>query len=238
VDITNEYVYHYLLKKINKSRMNETAPQSELFKLLDEADRLDGYVTACNNSPINKAARENNQYVPWNDQSLAKKAEGLMPGKNAKVIILTPSAEGGMPHTRAPNIICLPAYFPDSVLLKTLEHELVHIDQKQNPEKWRKKALDEGWIPVSEFDLPEVWLNRCRLNPDTYDARFWGWEGRHVPMPLYIREDRPKLREIVVRWWDLQDNKLNNDEPDSFIKKYGKLEASSAEHPFELWAYH
>jgi len=213
-------------------------PPSHEYEILEEADRLDGYITACKSCSINSAARKDQQYVPWNDQSLARKAEKLLPGKNIRVVILSPSADGGMPHTRAPNVICLPAYFPDSVMEKTLEHEMVHIDQKQNPEKWRKHALDEGWIPVSEVDLPENWVRRCRMNPDTYDARFWAWEGRHVPMPIFVREDKPQLREIVVRWWDLKDGRLNNEEPASFFKKYGKLATSSAEHPFELWAYH
>ena len=154
--------------------------------LLDKADKLDGYVTACKESPINSAARKFCQYIPWNDQSLAKKVET----KNVKVIIMTPSAEGGMPHTRAPNIICLPAYFPEDRLSETIRHELVHIDQRTNIVKWQKKLLLEGWSPVSESELPEEWVKRCRLNPDTFDARFWAWEGRHVPMPLFDREDK------------------------------------------------
>ena len=201
--------------------------------LLDKADKLDGYVTACKESPINSAARKFCQYIPWNDQSLAKKVET----KNVKVIIMTPSAEGGMPHTRAPNIICLPAYFPEDRLSETIRHELVHIDQRTNIVKWQKKLLLEGWSPVSESELPEEWVKRCRLNPDTFDARFWAWEGRHVPMPLFDREDKPQLREISVRWWDMQTERLNPEPPTSFIKRFGNLGASQAEHPYELAAY-
>jgi hypothetical protein len=201
--------------------------------LLDEADKLDGYVSACRECPINSAARSLCQYVPWNDQSLGKR----YPVKGCHVVILTPSAEGGMPHTRAPNIICLPAYFPESRIQETLEHELVHIDQRQNPDKWRKRALAEGWTPVLEGDLPAEWVKRCRLNPDTFDARFWAFQGRYVPLPLFVREDKPELRDILVRWWDLREHRLHSQPPDSFVQKYGKLEASSAEHPYELWAY-
>ena len=212
---------------------------SDIYRLLDEADRLDGYVSACRACPINSEARSLCQYVPWNDQSLARRAEAFdfVKGVGAKVIILTPSAEGGMPHTRAPNIICLPAYFPDSKLEETLKHELVHISQRQNPEQWRKKALAEGWTPVSEAQIPANWLERCRLNPDTYDARFWAFEGRHVPLPIFVREDKPELREILVRWWDLKNERLNGAAPSSFVRKYGDVAASSAEHPYELWAY-
>ena len=209
--------------------------------LLDEADKLDGFVSACRASPINSEARKYCQYEPWNDQNLAKKAQvfaGLcLTGQKAHIIILTPSAEGGMPHTRAPNIICLPAYFPESKLEETIRHECVHISQRQNPEAWRKKGLEEGWVPVSEFDLPSNWVNRCRLNPDTYDARFWAWESRYVPMPLFIREDKPEMREILIRWWDMKEQRLNSQAPLSFVNKYGTVGESSAEHPYELWAY-
>ena len=204
--------------------------------LLDEADRLDGFVSACRASSINYEARRLCQYEPWNDQSLVKQAQ-VFAGPSVRVMILTPSAEGGMPHTRAPNIICLPAYFPESRLEETILHERVHISQRQNPEMWRKRALKEGWVPVSEFDLPTSWVSRCRLNPDTYDARFWAWEGRYVPMPLFVREDKPELRDILVRWWDMKEGRLNSQAPSTFVKKYGSVGTSSAEHPYELWAY-
>ena len=210
---------------------------------MDKADNLDGYISACQNSPINFLARKLCQYVPWNDQSLAEKIEAGKFGnfgKEVRVVILTPSAEGGMPHTRAPNIICLPAYFPEARLKETIQHELVHIDQRQNPEKWRKRALAEGWVPVLEEDLPAEWVRRCRMNPDTFDARFWAWEGRFVPLPLFVREDKPQLREIVVRWWCLDEKRMRSQAPESFVRKYGDSAArdtSLAEHPYELWAY-
>jgi len=208
---------------------------SDIYRLLDEADRLDGYVSACRASPINSAARLLCQYHPWNDQSFA---EGIMSDVEAKIIIMAPSAEGGMPHTRAPNIICIPAYFPESKLHETLKHELVHISQRQNPEVWRKRGLAEGWTPILEADLPSEWVQRCRLNPDTYDARFWAWKGRYVPMPIFEREDKPSLHQIVVRWWDKEEERLSSTAPDSFIKKYGNLTSSKMEHPYELYAYH
>jgi hypothetical protein len=214
--------------------MSSMYSNSDIYRLLDEADRLDGYVSACRASPINSAARLLCQYHPWNDQSLA---EGIMSDEEAKIIIMAPSAEGGMPHTRAPNIICIPAYFPESKLHETLKHELVHISQRQNPEVWRKRGLAEGWTPILEADLPSEWVQRCRLNPDTYDARFWAWEGRHVPLPLFVREDKPELRDIQVRWWDMKEGRLNSQAPTTFVRKYGNVAASSAEHPYELWAY-
>jgi hypothetical protein len=204
--------------------------------LLLEADKQDGYASACLASPINSAARAYCQYIPWSDQSLAAVAQKSLP-PSVKVIILAPSADGGMPHTRAPNIICLPAYFPEEHLAVTLRHEMIHISQRTNPEEWRRRALKEGWSEAGLEDVPAEHAARCRLNPDTYDSRFWAWEGRYIPLPLFVREDKPNLRDISVRWWDRQEERLLAHAPTSFIRRYGNLGASSAEHPYELWAY-
>ena len=208
--------------------------------LLERAESLDFYLKSCQASPVNAAARSFCQYTPWNDQSLAvKAAKYIDPKIGVNVIILAPSAEGGMPHTRPLNTICLPAHFPEERLASTLQHELVHIDQRASAAAWRQHLADEGWAPVLDTtDIPEEWLRRTRINPDTFDAQFWIWKGRHIPLPLFEREDKPALRDISVRWWDKKEQRLNSSPPTSFTQKYGSLGASSAEHPYELYAYH
>ena len=158
--------------------------------------------------------------------------------ENISVLIVNPSAEGGMPHTRAPSLICLPAYFPEERLESTIKHELVHISQRRNPSLWRTRAAQEGWVPVDESEIPQHWLARCRLNPDTAGARFFAWQGRHVPLPVFLREDKPDLRDIQVRWYDRAEGIVKSGVPTSFTQKYGHLGISSLEHPYELWAYH
>jgi len=105
---------------------------------LEYAERFDHYLEQCNQSEINRLARRKCSYTTWNDQSLAQKATLFLRSlpelkEVPSVIILNPSADGGMPHTRASSIICLPAYYPETKLEETLKHELVHINQKQNP---------------------------------------------------------------------------------------------------------
>ena len=209
--------------------------------LLDKAEQTDSYVQRCQASPVNARARSFCQYTLWNDQSLGNKAGTLIDlAKGVTVLILAPSAEGGMPHTRPHKIICLPAHFPESRLASTLKHELVHIDQRTNPEAWRIRLAAEGWTPTDAQDVPKEWLSRVRINPDTNAAQFWAWKGRYIPLPLFEREDKPALREIVVRWWDSHEQRLNSSIPTSFTQKYGHLgaSASSIEHPYELYAYH
>jgi hypothetical protein len=216
-----------------------SAQVNQALILLEKCEKLDGYVSACENSEPNRIARRDCQYFPWNDQSLAERCKKMAPltKRDVEVVIMTPSAEGGMPHTRAPNVICLPAYWSEKLLEETLQHELVHISQRQNPLEWKRRMAGEGWTPVPEFQLPQEWVTRCRINPDTYDSRFWAWQGRYVPLPIFEREDKPELREIAVRWWDGQTDRLNNAPPDSFVKKYGNLGVSQMEHPYELYAY-
>jgi hypothetical protein len=210
---------------------------------LKTAESLDSYELASSSCPINSKARTFCQYIAWQDQSLSEKAvasaaAAKAESKDITVVILSPSAEGGMPHTRAPNVICLPAYFPEERLAETMEHELVHIDQRKNPQAWREKLAAHGWTPASREEIPQQWRSRVRINPDTHTAQFWKWAGRYIPLPLFEREDKPVLREISVRWWDTLDQRLNSLPPTSFTQKYGSLGASSMEHPYELYAYH
>jgi hypothetical protein len=207
--------------------------------LLDKAENIDSYVRACKDSATNAKARIFCQYTPWNDQTLAATAGQFIPvSKGVQVVILSPSAEGGMPHTRPQSLICLPAYFPEERLKDTLTHELVHIDQRKNAAAWRDHLAAEGWTPATTAEISPEWLGRVRINPDTYHAQFWQWRGRYIPLPLFEREDKPELREISVRWWDKQEQRLNSSPPASFTQKYGSLGPSSIEHPYELYAYH
>jgi len=210
--------------------------------ILERAEHIDGFQELCKRNEVNRLARMKCSYTAWNDQSLAEKAKAFLgtmeAGDDIHVVILNPSAEGGMPHTRAPAVICLPAYFSEARLPDTLKHELVHISQRRIPEVWETRARMEGWVRVSESVIPENWLRRCRLNPDTVGARFFAWEGRHVPLPLFVREDKPDLRETVVRWYDMRDGIVKSAVPPSFSKKYGgNLSSSAMEHPYELSAY-
>lgn len=200
------------------------------------AERGDGFQDMCKRDPVNAAARARCSYTLWNDQSLAVEAKTFLQKLGAKVdvVVLNPSAEGGMPHTRAGPLICIPAYHTG--LEETLRHEMVHIQQRREPALWKMKMEVEGWKAVDDSVIPEVWRRRCRLNPDTCAARWFAWKERYVPLPLFVREDKPDLRDIVVRWYDIEEGIVQST-PSSFSKRYGDLGASSMEHPYELWAY-
>jgi hypothetical protein len=157
------------------------------------------------------------------------------------VILLHPSAEGGMPHTRAGGLICLPAYFPQEKLLDTIAHEEVHIKQREFPDYWTDLLRMDGWEPVhprsADYEIPDQWHSLCRYNPDTWQSRWWAWRGYYIPLPLFTRTDKPDLHDIVVRWYDRTSGRVMSSPPPSFVKAYGNVPASHMEHPFELYAY-
>lgn len=232
-----EWITRLLTK--NTPTSNQMTPQLAT-SLLHKADQFDGYRRSCEKDWMNRTAREGTSYRPWHDQSFAKEVTSKQ--SDIHCIILDPSADGGMPHTRAPNIVCIPAYYPKENLDTLLRHEMTHIYQRQNTYEWISKCEKEGWMHVedtsAEREIPIEYRRRCRFNPDTLYARWMAWEGRYIPLPLFIREDAPKLRDVSIRWWDMRERRLLNDPPLSYRKRYGStVSAAAQEHPFELMAY-
>lgn len=207
---------------------------------LELAEYRDGFLRKVASDPINRLARRTCPYQAWKDQSEAARALMLLHswGKDdISVVIMGPSTEAGMPHTRAGFVICLPVYYPEEKLESTLKHELVHIDQRRQAIRWSQRLQAAGWTPVRESAIPEEWRRRCRLNPDTCQERFWAWETTWVPLAIYEREDAPSLREFDVFWYNLKTEEALRRPPPSFVKQYGDRSKSEQEHPYELYAY-
>lgn len=136
---------------------------------LQQAERADQYLTLIGQSSINRLARAATNYLPF-PHSLKRAippADPMEPWPNGQVIWMQSSADDGLPHTRAPNYICIPVTMKDpKLLVSTLLHERVHVSQRLHPEAWRK-VLAEAWnmTPWSGV-LPADIQNRRRLNPD------------------------------------------------------------------------
>jgi len=54
-------------------------------------------------------------------------------------------------------------------------------------------------------------------------------------LPMFERTDRPKLREIRVRWWDRKTGSLLVDPPEEVKELIEGI--VNPEHPFEIAAY-
>lgn len=192
------------------------------------AETYDHYFQTIATNPVNQRARSTLYYA-----AMKETVEPYLLG--TEIITMHPTAEAGMPHTRPPNFICIPIYYPQEALKQTLPHELIHIDQRRRKYKWNAYFEKEGWRPQAESEIPPRWLSRCRLNPDTLEERFWAWEGRYVPLPIFEREDKPDLRQVIVQWWDKETGIKQSEAPRRFQERYGYM-PSQPEHPRELTA--
>lgn len=212
---------------------------------LAAAEAADGYRAAIAASPLNAAARAKDRYVPSflepaDAQRLEAEVHKIRLLDDTITLILDSSADAGYPHTRAPNIICLPAANAAATtstasLAETLRHEAIHIHQRRNPDFWRAAAKADGWEPATSSQLPLDLLQRCRLNPDTFHTPFWSWDGRWIPLPLFQRDLQPTLGGVEISWWDLQREALYPSPPSPFSDRYGP-KPSQPEHPYELLA--
>ncbi len=206
--------------------------------ILEQAEQIDRYRTKCMNNEYNSLARRNQHYFSVDDlsarTSIMFRAQDFEITQDANIVLLHPSADSGMPHTRANNIICFSADTNSNRITTTLLHEGMHLEQKKNPELWKSYHIKQGWWPVPASYLPERWVNRCRINPDTLELPFWSWQTNYVPLPLFANEARPTLTDCPIRWFDMRNQTLLSEPPESFIKRYGNI--GQPEHPNETSA--
>ena len=195
---------------------------------LQAAEQIDQYFFSISNDVLNKKARETLFYG-----AVSEKTDPWL--LDTEIVTMHPTAEAGLPHTRPPNIICMPQYYPTDRINQTLAHELIHVDQRRRKYKWDAYFEREGWRQISANEIPSRWYQRCRMNPDTIDDRFWAWQNRYVPLPIFEREDKPDLRQVQIQWWDRATGIKQNAPPRSFQERYGSF-PSQPEHPRELAA--
>ena len=204
---------------------------------LETAENLDNFVSSCTSDYCNSVARRNCAYLndPNTYISVIEEFMSKHPIFNGvSVVQLHPSAENGYPHTRPPNIICIPSNSSFPALKTTLFHEIVHIHQRHNPELWASFLQSNDWVEVQKSVIPDRWLERCRYNPDTFLKPFWKYKNRYIPLPLFINPHMPLFHEIEVGWYDTVTGILEHSAPEVFTKKYGTNRQS--EHPYEIYA--
>jgi hypothetical protein len=150
------------------------------------------------------------------------------------IIILHPSADGGMPHTRGGAICCPGGNGINNS--KTLLHEVIHIHQRANPSKWAsfyKHVLDFTiWLGT----IPDELEKRRRLNPDTVEIPYWIWRNRWIPVPVLIGSQT--LTSMRVYFYDVMLDEWSSATPREWIEFFGTdLPESHKEHPHEMAAY-
>lgn len=224
------------------------------------AERLDGYEAAVAESPVNVMARQGQLYQPAGlypaavDPTGFEYKEVVLTGKevvpleepsspwpNGQVIFMNPSADGGLPHTRPPFYICIPAGMDlsEPTGRQTLTHERIHVSQRLHEEAWTaayEKAWN--WKVVSKPTLPKPYAGRVRINPDTHNAPTYAWQGEWVPVPIFESAFSPDLKNARLVWWHIPSKNIYTSSPPGFDAFYGVGGTTTvAEGPHELAAY-
>ena len=158
----------------------------------------------------------------------------------SEIIIMHSEADNGFPHTRPPNLICIPASLcKESEATKqfriTLAHEAIHVHQRKFPDLWNNFCVKEGWTWIPTTSIPSELRERARINPDTMAAPFWAWETYLVPLPLFRPYRTATLANAVIEWYDIRSGALTEEFPRTFLDKYGS-EIHQPEHPYEIYA--
>lgn len=210
---------------------------NEALQALWRADQLDEYRRRVMASTTNMLARVGQTYmpVPHSTTRTVPGADPDQPWPNGQVIWMDSSADGGLPHTRAPNYICLSVSHPDAALAKTLLHERIHVSQRLHPKEWEALLKDvwdmKPWVGAIPADIEK----RRRINPDLCPAPDFVWKDEYVVLGLFQSEKSPKLAEIDLVWWSIKTRTLLRDPPPGWLDFFGDIKAG--EHPYEIAAY-
>jgi hypothetical protein len=205
---------------------------------LFRAEALDNYRQQVDASNLNRISRKDQAYLPsvHSIQKDVPDADMNEPWPNGQVVWMESTADSGLPHTRPPNLICLPRTIGDAEFQKTLLHERVHISQRLHPDAW-KKIFAETWdFQQWSGNLPADIQQRRRLNPDTLLFPFFIWRGKYVPVELFNSTSMPTLSDTSTIWWDTTTRTVHREPPPGWTEFFG-AHANGGEHPFELIAY-
>ena len=218
---------------------------------LAAAEGADFYRGSCADSRPNAAARRAHVYESYAYSmdyqivldatcSAAKKylPQRLLTDLGAvDIIVMYPSADGGMPHTRPDCLICLP-YQATMPSAETLEHELWHIHQRMYPTYWAT-ALKAAWsYEPWTGSIPRHLEENRRYNPDTIATPLWCWRGTWVPVPVFRYPSAPELGAAVTWFYNVKTGVTHHEVPADVAAFFGERQpAAVLEHPYETAAY-
>jgi len=158
------------------------------------------------------------------------------------IVYLDGRSDPGLPHTRGLKGIALPVFLlwdGGDKASKTLDHEIVHLSQKQYREKWfdfyKYKWHFELATQEQFTSIPERWRSRRRINPDTLGSPYMVWKGRYIPLSVFVSEMTPDLKKCKRGFWDLKMSQWTWDAPSGWVEMFGS--GFNDEHPNEIVAH-
>lgn len=205
----------------------------------------DGYYTTMSDSvsgPINVKARrypylETTEYNLGGSLGIQKTS---VPIKGPLIVTyLDARSDAGLPHTRGLKGIALPVFLLWQSSDKTIQHEIVHLSQKQNPQRWWAWYRDVwNFRPAAEEEfmgIPLRWRSRRRVNPDTLGTPYTIWQDRWIPLSMFLNEEEPDLRYCKRGFWDCKMSQWTWESPPGWVRMFGT--GFNDEHPNEIAAH-
>jgi hypothetical protein len=160
--------------------------------------------------------------------------------RNLDVFVWTvpSSCENGLPHTRYKDVIAMPQGHSSNRYEKTIQHELVHISQRNFPKEW-EDFYNEEWdyelFNEPPKQLPNEIIEKLRANPDTNNKPWTRWNKRWWTIPVYSNLENPTLMGASILWFDEETRNIINDPPKDWVSFFGQG-ISQDEHPNEISA--
>jgi hypothetical protein len=190
--------------------------------------------------PLNMRARQFAYLQTKEAKATSENMEFNYPIKGPiQVVYLDGKSDAGLPHTRGKTGIALPVFLLWHPSPKTMRHELVHLSQKQYPERWWA-SYNKHWSfrPANKAEflqIPLKWRSRRRINPDTLKNPYTIWKDRYIPMSVFISDTDPDLRYCKRGFWDVKTSQWTWEEPPGWVDMFGP--GFNDEHPNEIAAH-
>jgi hypothetical protein len=223
--------------------------KEEAEDILARAEHVDNYRSECATCRLNAAARTGQDYSPRPPtadvvpfltaiEKFPQWLKDYLP-PILYIVFLANSADTGMPHTRQPNIICLPQHFDitSSQGQATFMHECIHVHQRTFPDLWDRIYADVFHLEPYRGTLPDNLESRRRFNPDTFKTPYYMWKRRWVALPIFSNTSAPSLGSIKIAYYNVKSGAWQSFIPPEMENFFGELSVAQAEHPNELVAY-
>ena len=216
-------------------------PKSEAQTVIAAWNREDRY------HEMNSIARELNQKA--RSYPYLASSEGVAATMNVRttvpidgplnLVYLDGRSDSGLPHTRGLKGIALPVFLLWNPRSDTLQHEIVHLSQKQYSEKWWKLYREKWNFEMASAEqfmsIPEKWRKRRRINPDTLGNPYVVWKGRYIPLSVFVSDMSPDLKACKRGFWDLKMEQWTWEPPSGWVETFGS--GFNDEHPNEIAAH-
>ena len=218
---------------------------NQIIQRWEQEDRYYRSIRESVSGKLNMAARQY-PYIESSENTVTRKevdVKGipLSTGLPYDLVYLDGRSDAGLPHTRGLHGIALPVFllWNSDNSEKTIRHELVHLSQKQFPDRWWT-LYEQVWhfrkCRSEEFmSIPERWRERRRVNPDTLGSPYTVWKDRFIPLSVFLSDTQPDLKACKRGFWDLRFSQWTWDPPPGWEDTFGN--GFNDEHPNEIAAH-